>query len=195
MSLHSDDHLTDRDRLGRETDRDATLVAHAEQLSVRTERVARGRVVLRKRIVEEEQTVTVVVRREELEVVEEDLDVAAGSGLAGGDDALRVDDADRGVAGADGLDAAVDDDGALRDDDVEVVLYAERPVVTMEVVPVERVVVRRNVVREERTVVTDVSREEIVVEGDELARDGVARDGLARDGLARDDSGEAPFLK
>lgn len=146
-------------------DGEASLVAHREELRVRTEQVARGRVVLRKRVVEEEQTITVTVRREELEVLTEDAtDLGAGplGQRGGGDGGLRSDRAEDQVHGRDaGL-------GEARADDEEMVLYAERPVVTMEVVPVERVVLRRSVTTEERTVGSDVSREEIVVEGDGL---------------------------
>lgn len=169
MSLHSDDHLSDRPRQDLEEDRDATLVAHREEVIVRTERVARGRVVLRKRVVEEEQTITVTVRREELEVLEEDA-AGQGGGAAVGGGALGR-DADRDLGQSEGAVSDADTLGAEDApgaDDVEVVLYAERPVVSMEVVPVERVVVRRSVLTEEKTVTTDVSREEIVVEGDTL---------------------------
>lgn len=168
----TDPHLRDDDQ--HDTDvrslrnDDASLVSRREELRVRTEQVARGRVVLRKRIVEEEQTITVTVRREELEVVEED---AADFGAAPLDDRGRD-------TGAFGSDRAQDEarrpeagrGEARSDDDVEMVLHAERPVITMEVVPVERVVLRRSVTTENRTVSGDVSHEEVVVEGDGLDR-------------------------
>lgn len=161
-------HLRDDDQHDADlrNDSDASLVTRREELRVRTEQVARGRVVLRKRVVEEEQTITVTVRREELEVVEEDAaDVSAAPLHDRGSDAGTL-GSDRAQDEARRPEARLSE--ARADDDVEMVLYAERPVVTMEVVPVERVMLRRSVTTEERTISSDVSHEEIVVEGDGL---------------------------
>lgn len=171
MHDNADDHLTAEQTVDR-----AHLVAHREEVDVRTEWVPRGRVVLRKRIVEEEQTVTVTVRREEVEIVEEDLTDSASTGHRGTEDLGAGSDAGSDATGAPGAPGA--------GEDVELIVYAERPVVTMEVVPVERIVVRRRTTTDERTVSTDVSHEEIVVEGDGLEGDRLEREG-----------GEADFLR
>lgn len=57
-------------------------------------------------------------------------------------------------------------DGRLSDDEVEVTLSEERPVVDKEVVATERVGLDRNVVTEERDITTEVGREEVQVERD-----------------------------
>jgi uncharacterized protein (TIGR02271 family) len=119
-------------------DPDAMIVSE-ERLDVRVEAVPTERVVLRKHVVEEQVTVPVVVRREELELVREPIAGAAA------------------------------DPGAHLGDAVphEIVLYAERPVVTTEVVPVERVRLGKRFVSEERVVSGDVRREDVAVERSE----------------------------
>lgn len=175
----TDDHLAAEPTAER-----ADLVAHREEVDVRTEWVPRGRVVLRKRIVEEEQTVTVTVRREEVEIVEEDLSDEMGSAPSGSG---RTEGVGVGTgAGADMTGTQHARDAQDSGEDVEVIVYAERPVVSMEVVPVERIVVKRRTTTDERTISTDVSHEEIVVEGDGLGREG--------DGPERE-RGEADFLR
>ena len=114
-----------------DTDR-ASLTLHEEVAVARTERVATERVVLRKRVVTEDQTVTVQVRREIAELVRLPLDGQVHEG-----------------------DVVLDDETAVP----ELVLRAERPVVGVEVVDVERVRLVKEVVREQREVVVDLGRE------------------------------------
>lgn len=140
------------------------LILHAQEVSIRTERVGSRRVTLRKRVVEEEQTLTVTVRREEVEVVEEPLEASGGSEGRGEDLPLFAEvtgDELTAPVGTTRADLASFDDG-----DVELVLYAERPVVTMEVVAVERVRLSKDVVRTDETVTVDLAREEAVAELD-----------------------------
>lgn len=174
---HRDDRHRD-DALGADH-----LVLHGEQVEVRTERVLTGRVTLRKQVVTEERSVPVTLRHERLEVIEETFDEPQA--VTGGDAYTR----DAAPTGRDGAvdgpadaelrgevrDDALRDD-ALRDDelhdgprtdlrtlddgDLEITLYAERPVVSVEVVPVERIRVRRGVVTERRSLRVDVDREE-----------------------------------
>lgn len=133
---------------------DESMVLHEERANVGKERVDTGRVRLRKHVVSEQKTVTVPVEREEFEVVREP--VAAG---------------DTGS-------------GRLGDDEVEVTLSEERPVIDKEVVATERVGLDRNVVTEQRDVTTEVGREEVQVERDGTTD--VDRD-LDRDGTTEDD--------
>jgi stress response protein YsnF len=64
-------------------------------------------------------------------------------------------------------DAARGDGSDLRDDEIDVAVHEERPVIDKEVVATEQVGVDRRVVTDERDVTTDVSREEVdVVEDD-----------------------------
>lgn len=155
------------------------LVLNAEQVEVHTQRVATGRVTLRKQVVTEEVTVPVTVRHERLEVVEETFDDNNDSVDTG--DTV---DSPRGAAGDAGASGAARDgetgSGAPRadvrhldDGDVEITLYAERPVVTVEVVPVERIRVSRGVVTETQTVEVEVDREEAYLdrEAADLQRD------------------------
>jgi len=113
-----------------------TFTRSEEELSLEGRRVRTvRRVRLRKRIVEETVEVRVPVRREELEIVEEDVAVD-GAGLE--------------------LDAE-----PLSERVVEIVLRAEEPVVSTRVVARERVTVTRHVV-EDAQVVTETLRKEVV---------------------------------
>ncbi|WP_144790572.1 DUF2382 domain-containing protein [Kocuria palustris] len=60
--------------------------------------------------------------------------------------------------------------GTLSDEDVEVTLSEERPVVEKDVVAKERIGLDKNVVRDQERVQTDVAREEVEVERDADAR-------------------------
>lgn len=125
-------------------DGEAGLVLRAEQLDVRTERVVTERVILRRRIVTEERTITVPVRREVIEVVRE----PATGGEVPASEPFEAD-------------AYFDEAGA---GDVEMIAHTEVPVVTMQVVPIERVrLVRQNIVTEV-PVSAEVSREQASVE-------------------------------
>ena len=118
-------------------DPDAMTVSE-ERLDIRVEAVPTERITLRKRVVEDEISVPVTVRREELEIVREPVPY---------EDAK----ADPGARLGDGLAS-------------EIVLYTERPVVATEVVPLERVRLVKRFVAEERVVSGEVRREEVDVE-------------------------------
>ncbi len=117
-----------------------------ERLQVRTERVPVARVRLVKYVVTEEVQVTVPIRREEVRLEEIPLGdegaVATGGSLV--------------PAGAEGGTGLPD----------EIVLHAERPVVGVEVVPVERVRLRTEVVTGEERISERVQREQVVVDQD-----------------------------
>jgi len=115
-----------------------------EQLRVETERVAATRVRLVKYVVTEDVQITVPIRREEIRVEEvpiDTLDDRPGESLV----------APEGPGST----------GGLPD---EIVLHTERPVVTVEVVPVERVRLRTELVQGQETVTGQVQREQIVVD-------------------------------
>jgi uncharacterized protein (TIGR02271 family) len=120
---------------------DGAMTRSEEQLRVGTERVAATRVRVVKYVVTEEVQVTVPIRREEIRIEEVPLDAP-----------------DSGVGGS--L-AATGTGGGLP---AEIVLHAERPVVGVEVVPVERVRLRVEVVAGEERITDQVRREEIAVD-------------------------------
>lgn len=142
--VHGDGTRADETR-GVEGDGNS-VVRHEEQVNVGTERVQTGRARLRKRVVTEQETVTVPVEREEVEVVREPV----GEGQAR-------------------------DGGSLGEEDLEVTLTEERPVVDKEVVAKERVGLDKNVVQDQERVQTEVGREEVEVvnDGDADGRNGV----------------------
>ncbi len=121
------------------------VVRSEERLAVGTERVATGRVRVGKRVVTEERTVTVTVRREEFFL--EHLDTSTGA-------AGRADDS---IAMSSGMDSG---------DVLELVLYAEEPVVTTRTVPRERLRVVRHRATEEVSVPATVAQERIELETD-----------------------------
>jgi stress response protein YsnF len=137
-----------------------------EQLRVGTQQVAATRVRVVKYVVTEEVQVTVPIRREEIRIEEVPLDapdpgpgeslVPAGGATGGGTGATTGGTAGGmtgGMAGAVG--------GGLPED---IVLHAERPVVSVEVVPVERVRLRTEVVQGQQRITDQVQREQIVVD-------------------------------
>jgi len=128
-----------------------------EQLRVRTESRAVGRVRLRKHLVTEYQQVTVPVRREEIRVEREPVD--GPSTDAGHQTGAASSSAVGGVGAA--VSGQADGDEA-----VEVVLHAERPVVRTETVPVERVRVGKRAVTEHETVDGEVRKERIELDTD-----------------------------
>lgn len=78
--------------------------------------------------------------------------------------------------------------GRLSDEDVEVALSEERPVVEKDVVAKERVGLDKNVVQDQEQVQTDVAREEVEIERDADARGVDGRDVDGRNGAdGRDD--------
>jgi len=116
---------------------DKAMTRSEEQLNVgtRTEEVGRAR--LRKHVVTEQQTHTVPVSREEVRVERE-----------------PITDANRGAA---------TDGPAISEEEHEVVLHAEKPVVEKETVPVERVKLGTETVRGKETVSEEVRKEQIEV--------------------------------
>ncbi|RFU21070.1 PRC and DUF2382 domain-containing protein [Geodermatophilus marinus] len=142
---------------GAATPTDGAMTRSEERLDVHTERVADRRVRLVKYVVTEEVHLTVPVRREEIrleEVSDDSPDPGPGETLVpAGTEA-------RGGAGARA------GGGAGADLPGEIVLHAEKPVVTVEVVPVERVRLRTEVVRGQEQVTDQVVREQVVVDED-----------------------------
>jgi uncharacterized protein (TIGR02271 family) len=127
-----------RDVSGRETD-DA-MTRSEEEVRVGTTRRETGRARLRKYVVTENVTKTVPVSREEVRVEREPI---TDSNL---DDAL------------DGPD--------ISEEEHEVTLHAEEPVVEKRAVPKERVRMDRDTVTDEETVSEEVRKERIEAEGD-----------------------------
>ena len=110
------------------------VVLSEEQLVVETERVPAQHVRVRKEIVEEEVTVTVVLRHEELIIEREP--IAPGQAPAE-------------TAGGPKLDEAP----------IEIVLWAEEPVVTTRAVPTERVRVLRTLGSQQQDLTAQLRRE------------------------------------
>ena len=125
-----------------------------EQLRVRTESQAVGRVRLRKHVVTEYEQVTVPVRREEIRLEQEPIG-GPGTGAV-----TEVDSVAGGAVGA----AVSGQTGA--GDEHEVVLRAERPVVRTETVPVERVRMGKQTVTEHQRVDGQVRKEQIELDTD-----------------------------
>ena len=113
-----------------------SMVRSEEQLRAGTETVETGRVRLHKHVVTEEQQITVPVSHEEVHVVREPI----------------ADDGRRGKG------------GKIQEEDREVVLHEERPVVAKETVAVERVGLDTETVREEQQVKETVRKEQVEVE-------------------------------
>jgi len=121
------------DTSGENTDK--AMTRSEEQLHVGTERVHGGTARLRKYVVSEDVTKTVPVRHEEVRVEREPItDANRGEAMSGGE---------------------------LTEEEHEVTLHAEKPVVTKETVPVERVRLGTETVTEEHTVNETVSKEQI----------------------------------
>lgn len=118
-------------------DADAALIRSEERLNVSKRRRPNERVVLRKYVVEETQTIEVPVRREEYRIEREPITDAGAT------------DASSGV---------VDEDSA------SLVIYEERVKIEKEIVPVERITLRKEIVRDTATVSEDVAKERIEAE-------------------------------
>ena len=115
-----------------------------EQLRVGTETRQAGKARLRKYVTTEHQQTTVPVSHEEVTLERE-----------------PITDANRGDAY---------DGPAISEEEHEVTLHAERPVVDTEAVPVERVRVGKQTVTEQETVGGDVRKEQIEVDDTEQRR-------------------------
>ena len=129
---------------------DGGMTRSEEQLRVGTERVAATRARLVKYVVTEDVQITVPIRREEIRVEQVPVDGEDGD-WAG--ESLEM------PAGT--AEAAATASGGLPD---EIILHTERPVVTVEVVPVERVRLRTELVQGQETVTEQVQREQIVAD-------------------------------
>jgi uncharacterized protein (TIGR02271 family) len=132
-----------RDTSGPTTD-DA-MTRSEERLNVGTERQAAGRVRLRKYVTTENVTRTVPVQREEVRLEREPITEAnRGAAMSGPD---------------------------ISEEEHEVTLHEERPVVEKETVPVERVRLDKDVVTDDVTVNEQVRKERIETDGvDETRR-------------------------
>ncbi|MET3143942.1 UNVERIFIED_ORG: uncharacterized protein (TIGR02271 family) [Arthrobacter sp. UYEF10] len=118
---------------------DDAMTRSEERLNVGTEKQATGRARLRKYVTTENVTQTVPVRREEVRIERE-----------------PITDANRGDAQA-GPD--------ISEEEHEVILHQERPVVEKETVPVERVRLDKETVTDEVTVDEEVRKERIDTDG------------------------------
>ncbi|SDL98209.1 conserved domain-containing protein [Arthrobacter sp. ov407] len=138
---------TDRGTVGRDTSgptTDDAMTRSEERLNVGTEREATGRVRLRKYVTTENVTQTVPVQREEVRLEREPItDANRGSAMSG---------------------------PGISEEEHEVVLHEERPVVEKETVPVERVRLDKETVTDEVTVDEEVRKERIETDGDDGIR-------------------------
>jgi uncharacterized protein (TIGR02271 family) len=119
---------------------DNAMTRSEEQLRVGTQQVEAGRARLRKYVVTENVTTTVPVSHEEVRIEREPItDANVGNALDG---------------------------PAISEEEHEVVLHAERPVVAKEAVPVERVRLDTQTVTEQETVTDTVRKEQIEADTD-----------------------------
>jgi uncharacterized protein (TIGR02271 family) len=123
---------------------DDAMTVSEERLDVGTERREAGRARLKKYVVTENVTTTVPVQREEVRVEREPITDANANDATSGP--------------------------AISEEEHEVVLHEERPVVQKEAVPVERVRLDTETVTEQETVSGDVRKERVEVEGDDRGR-------------------------
>jgi uncharacterized protein (TIGR02271 family) len=133
----------DRGPVGQDTsgpNTDEAMTRSEERLQVDTTSQEAGRARLRKYVTTEEQTVTVPVRKERAVLETEPVtDANRGEALSGGD---------------------------ITEEEHEVVLSEERPVVGKVTEPVERVRLGTETVTEQETVTEEVRKEHIEAEGD-----------------------------
>lgn len=118
---------------------DDAMTRSEERLNVGTEKQATGRVRLRKYVTTENVTQTVPVQREEVRIERE-----------------PITDANR----QDALDGP-----EISEEEHEVILHEERPVVEKETVPVERVRLNKETVTDEATIDEEVRKEHIDTDG------------------------------
>jgi uncharacterized protein (TIGR02271 family) len=138
-----DDHVEDT-AVGRDTSgptTDDAMTRSEEELRVGTQTRERGRARLRKYVTTEQQTVTVPVSREEVRVEREPISDA------------NIDDATSGPA--------------ISEEEHEVTLREETPVVEKRAVPRERVRLDTETVTDERQVSEEVRKEQIQVDSDQ----------------------------
>jgi uncharacterized protein (TIGR02271 family) len=124
---------------------DNAMTRSEERLDVGTRSAEVGRARLRKYVVTENVTQTVPVSREEVRVEREPItDANVGNAMDG---------------------------PAISEEEHEVVLHAEEPVVAKEAVPVERVRLDKETVTEQAQVTEGLRKEEIEVDGADTTRD------------------------
>jgi uncharacterized protein (TIGR02271 family) len=123
---------------------DDAMTRSEERLNVGTEQVEAGRARLRKYVVTEDVTTAVPVSREEVRIEREPI--------------------------TDGNVGAALDGPAISEEEHEVVLHAERPVVDKEAVPVERVRLDTETVTEQQQVTDTVRKEQIDTDTDGITR-------------------------
>jgi len=129
---------------------DDAMTRSEERLNVGTRSEEVGRARLRKYVVTENVTETVPVSREEVRVEREPItDANIGNAMDG---------------------------PAISEEEHEVTLHAERPVVEKEAVPVERVRLDKETVTEQATVSEGLRKEEIEVDGVDSTRDATLED-------------------
>ncbi|MFJ4759220.1 DUF2382 domain-containing protein [Kocuria marina] len=155
----TDRDVADRDRDAVAQDRrdvaatagdEASVVRHEERLNVGTQEREAGHARLRKYVVTDHETVDVPVEREEVTVERTPIN----------DTNARV------------------DNGTIGEEEVDVTLHEERPVVQKETVAVEEVGLNKQTVQETQRVEADVRKEQVDVETD------VDRSDLGRGGEA-----------
>ena len=123
---------------------DNAMTRSEEQLRVGTRSQETGRARLRKYVVTEEQTQTVPVSHEEVTIDREPItDANVGDATSGRD---------------------------LSEEEHEVTLHAERPVVEKETVPVERIKMGTETVQGEETVTETVGKEQVEIDDDSGTR-------------------------
>jgi uncharacterized protein (TIGR02271 family) len=136
------DRDTTRGAVGHDTSgptTDDAMTRSEERLHVGTERETTGRARLRKYVTTENVTKTVPVQREEVRLEREPItDANRGEALRGPD---------------------------ISEEEHEVILHEERPVVEKETVPVERVRLDKDVVQDDVTVSEEVRKEHIDADG------------------------------
>jgi uncharacterized protein (TIGR02271 family) len=118
---------------------DDAMTRSEERLNVGTRSEETGRARLRKYVVNENVTQTVPVTREEVRVEREPItDANMGNAMDG---------------------------PAISEEEHEVTLHAERPVVEKEAVPVERIRLDKDIVTDQEQVSADVRKEQVEVDG------------------------------
>ncbi|HVL85469.1 MAG TPA: PRC and DUF2382 domain-containing protein [Pseudonocardia sp.] len=137
-----DEHTPSGGAVGRDVSgptTDDAMTRSEERMRVGTEQQESGRARLRKYVVTEQQQVTVPVRHEEARLVRE-----------------PITEENRGAA---------TDGPAISEEEHEVTLHSERPVVQTEAEPVERVRLEPETITEQETVSGEVRKEQIATEG------------------------------
>lgn len=119
---------------------DNAMTRSEERLRAGTEEVVAGKARLRKYVVTEQQQVTVPVRKEKVRLETEPITDGNIGDATGGP--------------------------AISEEEHEIVLSEERPVVATEAVPVERVRIEKDVEQVEETVTGEVRKERIETEGE-----------------------------